>query len=192
MDSIIKCINEKPVRFFKKLIPIFRDENFKSNFIPKLYRSSEYEWAEKFEKDFDNNPSKGSQVANIFRILQKHYEFTDFDYQDKDYYQIALYIHRNYHKRIDKYMDKKLKSGELGAVDKPWHTDITGFREQVARGFIIAKNYKIEHKDSFYIKSTLSEDLIYPQLFNNFEDTYSKRVMVGVEGYTGINQPKHK
>src|SRR5690606_303146 len=104
--SIKKLIDEKPARFFKKLMAYHRYEDLFSGLIPKLYKESEYQWAEFFET-YRNDPQKGCDIANIFRTLVEHYPFDSYDYGNKDYTDIALYIHNTYNKRIAKYMNKK-------------------------------------------------------------------------------------
>jgi hypothetical protein len=193
LDSVpvIKLINKKPVKFFKKLKTIYRSEDFISGLIPELYKEKEYFWIEVLESYiYKGDPVKGSRVGNILRVLRKHYPSLKYEYRGVDYIEVANYIHIIYGKRIDRYMKKQWNKGKFEKMDEPFLTKDTAFREQVARGFVIRNDYDRDNKDAYFVKSTLYPNLVYPQVFKTFEEAYKKRDKIGIEGYTGIHQPK--
>lgn len=188
--KILPLIKEKPARFFKKLMKYHRREDLLSGLVPSLYREGEQAWAELLET-YKSNPREGAYLGNIFSTLLEYYDYAEFDYGQNDYMEVAKYIKKNYQARIDRYMKKKYEAGELGVLDKPYHDSHTAFREQVARGFILDGNYKNRIKDQFYIKSTLSTDLVYPELFDSSDKAFKAAEKLSVAGYTGVSQPKH-
>lgn len=62
-------------------------------------------------------------------------------------------------------------------------------KEQLARGFVLRSEFKVDNKEDYYIKSLIA-DLVYPKKWNNQTDAIKKVNQIGVPGCTGIFSPK--
>lgn len=175
-----------PKLFFKKLKPFYRYQLTFSVDAPTLpgglTRLLEGVGINKL------NFNRVNLGLNVCKCVRLNYP----SLREVDILEISAHIMGNYEERIKRYMSKKFAKGLLGPINKPYHNSQEALREQIARGFtfmgyVEGSNPEIAKK--YYLKSTIFPGLIYPKAYDTMEEAVEAQLKIGIEGYTGINQP---
>ncbi len=186
MDQyVLKKIEEKPGVLFKKLgKDWFYELTYSVTFKDWYVREESWRIDEIVKAVI--YPAYVNKVANLVKVLEKHYSDEKYDYKNYTYTSLALYLYKNYKDRIDKYMLKKNITPKLGL-----HEPEEAWRELVYRGFIPNRVLPrpFDSKKEIFIKSAHpSFDLVYPHTAKDNVAGQQLQQRFGVTGYTGLNQ----
>lgn len=69
------------------------------------------------------------------------------------------------------------------------HFTTQHLKEQLARGFVLRKEFDINYDYDYYIRSLIA-DLVYPKTWDNQMDAIKYLNRIGLEGCNGIVNPK--
>lgn len=188
-------IERKPKTLFKRILPHWEFEIFTSYSLSQFinpdsatslgafrtYQTVHHLFQTTWEDKKIINYKAVNQVMHIMIGLNDEY-FNEISKYSQGL-DVALWVHSELRESLDEYLKEKRK-----VRDRPYHTQQEAFKEQVIRGFVPQQMTELIRSRDYYITSILTP-LVYPVKVDSFEQAEDLRRLVGIMGYTGINDP---
>lgn len=178
-NEVVKAVEEKPIKFYKRVYKKMYNNLLYTRLIPKIYQRGE-NWVIEDSRVEGLVPAVLNEIFAYYLTLVDYYQ--DLDSGDDDFLGIAIKLRESHSDKYKKYLKKY-----HGWGTKPQENPLSekqAFREFVARGFLPKNLTKIGNGDQ-HVRALVG-DLVYPKIIKDQAEGIAIQMAYGLPWYTGV------